>query len=112
MRGMQWRQVLIVSVLALVSLWLVSLIWDLAHKAEIAVQQAKEAQAAYQGLEARKSELESSLAAAATPRGQDAAIRTAFGVAKAGEEVIVVVPPAAPTTTPPVPWWQWLFGWL
>jgi len=52
--------------------------------------QATQAKAAYQELEARKATLTVDLAAANTPRGQDAAIRTAFGVARPGEEVIVV----------------------
>ena len=112
MRARQWRQWFVAAGLALVCLWLLSLIWSLAGKAEIAVQQATQAKAAYQQLEARKAELTADLTAAATPRGQEAAIRTAFGVAKPGEEVIVVVPPAAPTTTPARSWWQWFLSWF
>lgn len=112
MHPKQWRQGLLVGVLLIVSLWLVSLIWGLAGKAEVAVRQAHEAQSAYKELEARKATLAQNLAANDTPRGKDAAIRQAFGVAKPGEEVIVVVPPVAPTTTPSQSWWEWLFGWF
>lgn len=56
--------------------------------------------------------LEANLAALRSERGQDAAIRTAFGVARPGEEVIVVVPPEmkAPTTTQT--WWQKILDWF
>lgn len=103
---------MVVGVLALACAWLGYSIWNLATKAEIAVQQATQAKSAYQELEARKTQLTADLALANTPRGQDAAIRTAFGVAKPGEEVIVVVPPVAPTSTPPESWWQWLTSWF
>ncbi|MBI3572426.1 hypothetical protein HY091_02760 [Candidatus Kaiserbacteria bacterium] len=112
MRARGWRQVLAVSALALVSLWLVSLIIGLAQKAQIAIRQAREAETAYRDLEARKATLEVNIAASETPRGQDAAIRTAFGVARSGEEVIVVVPSASATATPPLPWLERLFNWF
>ena len=101
-----------IGALALVCAWLGYSIWNLATKAEIAMQQAAQAKAAYQELEARKAELTANIAASQTPRGEDAAIRTAFGVARPGEEVIVVVPPAtaAPTSTPP--WWEFWVGWF
>jgi cell division protein FtsB len=112
MRAKQWRQGVLIGVLLLACAWLASLIWGLAGKAHIAVSEAKQAKSQYQALEDRKTTLERNLAALATPRGQDAAIRTAFGVARPGEEVIVVVPPTAtaPTTTPS--WWEKLFGWF
>ena len=92
--------------------WLVSSIWGLAGKAHVAVSQANDAKRQYAELEARKAMLEANLAALATARGEDAAIRTAFGVARPGEEVIVVVPPATatPTTTPS--WWEKLLSWF
>lgn len=112
MRGRELRQGLILGVLILASFWLMSLIWGLAGKAEIAIREAHSAKRQYEALEKRKTALEGSLEALHTPRGQDGAIRTAFGVAKPGEEVIVVVPPsvAAPTTTPP--WWKRLWQWF
>ena len=78
----------------------------------MAVSQANEVKQQYQVLENRKATLEANLSALTTARGQDAAIRTAFGVARPGEEVIVVVPPATatPTTTPT--WWQKILNWF
>jgi cell division protein FtsB len=81
--------------------------WGLVGKAQIAVQEAHDAQRQYQALEERKNALEANLSALSTDRGQDAVMRTTFGVARPGEEVIVVVPPATTTTTTTTPsWWQ------
>ena len=112
MRTKQWRQGALIGVLLLAAFWLLTLIWGLAGKAHIAVSQENEAKWQYQALEDRKTTLEANLAALATDRGKDAAIRTAFGVARPGEEVIVVVPPTnvAPTTTPS--WWQQIMDWF
>ncbi len=112
MHAKQWRQGVLIGALLLVAFWLLSLIWGLAGKAQIAVSQAKEAKWQYQELEKRKTALEANLAALDTDRGRDAAIRTAFGVARPGEEVIVVVPPEvrAPTSTPS--WWQKILNWF
>ncbi len=112
MRAKQWRQGFLIGVLLLVAFWLVSLIWSLADKAQIAVTQANDAKWQYQALEERKAILQANLAALGTDRGKDAAIRTAFGVARPGEEVIVVVPPATatPTTTPS--WWEKFLSWF
>ena len=74
--------------LVLVSLWLLSLIWGLAGKVELAVAQAHDAKRQYQALEARRASLQENMDALSTPLGQDAAIRTAFGVARPGEEVM------------------------
>ena len=94
-------------------IWLAWLIWGLFWKEETARQAAVTAKTALTSLEERKSTIQADLNALSTPRGQDAAIRTAFGVAKPGEEVIIVVPTTAttaPTSTPS--FWQRLFGWL
>ena len=112
MRAKQWRQGLMTGVLLLVAFWLASLIWGLVGKAEVAVSQAHDAKAQYDELETRKGTLQGNLDTLATPLGKDAAIRTAFGVAKPGEEVIVVVPPTVATTTPPVPWWRSVLNWF
>ena len=112
MRARQWRQGILIGVLILIAAWLASSIWGLAGKAHIAVSQANQARAQYQALEERKTTLAANLAALATTRGQDAAIRTAFGVARPGEEVIVVVPPAAATATPELSWWQKILSWF
>ncbi len=112
MRVNQWRQGAVIGILLLVIFWLLSLIWGLAGKAQLAVSQANDVKSQYQSLESRKAALEASLASFSTERGQEAAIRTAFGVARPGEEVIVVVPPATatPTTTPS--WWQKVLNWF
>lgn len=112
MRAKQWRQGILIGILLIVAFWLATSIWGLADKAHIAVSQAGEAKWQYQALEERKAVLEANLAALATERGKDAAIRTSFGVARPGEEVIVVVPPVATTATTTEPWWQWLLSWL
>lgn len=112
MRAKQLRQGFLIGVLLLVAFWLATSIWGLVGKAHIAVSQANEAKWQYEALEERKAILEANLAALNTARGKDAAIRTAFGVARPGEEVIVVVPPVAPTSTPELSWWQKILGWF
>ena len=112
MRAKQWRQGLVIGLLVLVAFWLLTLIWGLAGKARVAIEEADKAQRQYQALEKRKTALEASLAALETARGKDAAIRTAFGVARPGEEVIVFVPPTPATTTPPLSWWQKILSWF
>lgn len=112
MRARRWRQGILIGVLLLIAAWLASSIWGLATKAHIAVSEADQAEAQYQALEARRTTLAANLAALATPRGQDAAVRTAFGVARPGEEVIVVVPPIAATATPALSWWQQVLNWF
>lgn len=112
MRGKDWHRGVLIGVLLLIAFWLGSMIWGLAGKAQIAISQANEVKGQYAALEARKTSLEANIAALETPRGKDAAIRTAFGVARPGEEVIVVVPPApAPPTAPPT-WWQKILNWF
>jgi cell division protein FtsB len=97
----------------LVAVWLGTLVVSLVQKAEIAWQAAEETKAEYASLSARKAALTASLDTLSTPRGQDAAIRQSFGVARPGEEVIIVVPPATTTEAPPPPtWWQKILGWF
>ena len=112
MRARQLRQGILISVLLLVVFWLLSLIWGLAGKAWIAVNEAHNVERQYQTLEERKASLEANLSALKTERGQDAAIRTTFGVARPGEEVVVVVPPTPATTTTPLSWWQKILSWF
>lgn len=112
MRAKQWRQGFLIGVLLLAAFWLLYLIWGLAGKAHIAVTQANDVKWQYQALEKRKATLEANMAALGTDRGKDAAIRTAFGVARPGEEVIVVVPPTPATTTPPLSWWEKILSWF
>lgn len=112
MHANQWQKGILVGLLLLVSFWLLSLIWGLAGKARIAISQAREVEQQYRSFEGRKIALTEDLAALATERGQDAAIRTAFGVARPGEEVIVVVPPSAPVSTSTRSWWQKVLSWF
>lgn len=112
MRAKQLRQGIIIGVLLVIAFWLAALIYGLAGKTFIAVFEARSVERQYRALEERKATLEANLAALVTPRGKDAAIRTAFGVARPGEEVIVVVPPASATTTPPLLWWQRVLNWF
>jgi cell division protein FtsB len=112
MHAKQLRQGFLIGILLLVIFWLLSLIWGLAGKANIAVSQAHEAKWQYQALEERKAMLEANLAALATERGKDTSIRTAFGVARPGEEVIVVVPPDPKTPTSSPSWWQQILSWF
>ncbi len=112
MRAKEWQRGLLIGILLLVAFWLLSLIMGLAGKTHIAVSQANQVRQQYDSLEARKASLEANLASLGTARGHDAAIRTAFGVARPGEEVIVVVPPVAATATPELSWWQKVLNWF
>ena len=112
MRQKQLRQGILLGLYALIALWLISLIWGLVGKARVAMNEARDAERQYETLEARRVKLQANLEALNTPLGRDGAIRTAFGVARSGEEVIVVVPPAEATTTPDKSWWQKLRGWF
>lgn len=112
MRAKQWREGVLISILLLVALWLGTLIWGLADKVRVAVSKAREASTEYRLTEERKASLEASVAALETERGKDAAIRTAFGVARQGEEVVVVVPLAVTTPTTTSPWWQKVLDWF
>jgi cell division protein FtsB len=111
MRTRQIKQGLLLGLLVLTIGWLFSSIWGLANKALVAISHARETKAAYELLESRRVQLEASLGALNTERGRDAAVRTAFGVARPGEEVIVVVPPPATTTPVELSWWKRLFSW-
>lgn len=112
MRRGQWRQGIITGILLFIALWLASLIYGLAGKTVVAVSEARRVRAQYEKLEERKRVLETNLAALGTERGRDAAIRTAFGVARSGEAVIVVVPPAEPEATSTPSWWKRLTSWF
>jgi cell division protein FtsB len=112
MRRMEWRRGILIGILLLICAWLASLIWGLGVKTHIAVSEATDAKHQYEELEARKASLQANVEALNTERGQDAAIRTAFGVARPGEEVIVVVPPAPATTTQEMSWWQKFLSWF
>jgi len=112
MRAKQLRRGMVIGVLLLVAFWLASLIVGIVGKAQIAVSEANNAKRQFQALEERRQALQANLSALATARGEDAAIRTAFGVARPGEEVIIVVPPATMTPTATPSWWQNFLDWF
>jgi cell division protein FtsB len=112
-RTLDVRQGVLIAFLVLVAVWLGTSVYSLAEKAEIAWRAAEETKAEYAALNARQEALTASINSLNTPRGQDAAIRQAFGVARPGEEVIIVVPPTAATSTPPPPtFWQRVMSWF
>ena len=106
------KQGVVIGILAVAALWLISLIWGLAWKAEVAVREETDARNQYEALEARKSTLEANLAELETPRGKDGAIRTAFDVAKPGEEVIVVMPAGSTTASTTRGFWSRMWRWF
>jgi cell division protein FtsB len=106
------REYAIAAVLALVIIWLISLIWSIARKEEIARGTVKETQAELTQTKEREAILEANLAELNTDRGQEATLRQTFGVAKPGEEVIIVVPEKETTAPPPVHWWNKVLGWF
>lgn len=112
MRTPPLRQGLSLGLLALVVVWLSVSIWGLLGKARIAMSEAREVEQQYVNIQARKASLQASVDALSTEYGRDAAIRTAFGVARPGEEVIVVVPPKEATTTPEPTLWQRVLNWF
>src|SRR3989344_5970415 len=112
MHTKQLRRGVLVGALVLVAFWLMSLIWGLAEKARVAVGQEAEVRHEFEGLEVRRHTLEANLAELDTPRGKDEAIRTAFGVAKAGEELFVEVPRPASSAHSTPGFWQRVRHWF
>ncbi len=107
------KQVLMASVLVLTAFWLGSAILGLLGKVHLAMSGARDVERRYEDLEKRQTALRADVTGLKTLRGQEAAIRQAFGVAKEGEEVIVVVPQAKATTTESVrAWWEEWFDWF
>lgn len=107
------RQGITAALLILVSFWFGMLIFGLVGKAQFAWQMSHQTQSDAQALSGRQNALEKSITKLNSPRGNEAAIRTAFGVARPGEKVIIVVPPKVPTSIPPQKtWWQNILDWL
>jgi hypothetical protein len=106
------KNTLLVSGLSIVAVWLLFSVIDLGHKAEIAWSAAQSAKAEARSLSSREALLTKHINDLNSARGQDAAIRTAFDVARPGEEVIVVVPPTNIEATTSPSWWDRHFGWL
>ena len=103
---------MVLAFLLIAIAWLSTLVWGIGGKTLFALRESRETHARYAAIEERRTVLERDLAVLETPRGEEAAIREAFGVAKPGEEVIVLVPPAESPPPVPVPWWKRIFkGW-
>lgn len=100
------REYVVAGILSLVILWLLSLIFNIARKEEIARHTVRETQAELSTLEERQATLEGNIKELDTERGQEATLRQDFGVAKPGEEVIIVVPEKEQPSPPPLPWWR------
>lgn len=107
------RAVILALVVALVPLSFAT--WSVYQRERAARTEARAAEAEHAELTARKSTLETSLKALATPRGIEAAIRERYPVVKPGEGVITLVdaPPASvATTTPPTDILDSIKNWL
>lgn len=99
------REYVIAAALALLIVWLVSLIFGIVRKEELARKTVAETKLELAELEEREATLQANLAELATDRGQEASLRQTFGVARPGEEVIIVVPEKQLPPPPPVTWW-------
>ena len=106
------RDAALCAFLALLAVWLGFRVYDLAGKADVAYQAAREAKVEAASLAQREADLNAHIADLKSPRGQDAAIRTAFDVAKPGEQIIVVVPPKTVAATSTPSWWERFLEWF
>lgn len=106
------REYVIAALLALVIVWLLSLIFSIARKEEIARKTVAETRAELTQLKDRETTLQGNLDELSTDRGQEASLRQTFGVARPGEEVIIVVPKKELPPPPPVPWWARVLSWF
>ena len=106
------REYIIAALLALVIIWLLSRIWSIARKEEIARQIVNETETELASLKEREEVLKGNIAELSTERGQEASLRQTFGVARPGEEVIIVVPEKNLPPPPELPWWQKVLGFF
>ncbi|MEK9160856.1 MAG: hypothetical protein AAB440_02350 [Patescibacteria group bacterium] len=106
-----FREGAIIALLVLVLLWLLWILWGIMEKEERARHAAMEAQAELLALTERKEILTENITELNTPRGEEATLREAHGVARPGEEVIIVVVDEQ-DVGPPLPWWRKVFGWF
>ena len=100
------REYALAALLALIIIWLLSLIWSIARKEEIARHTVKETRAELAMLREREETLQGNITELSSDRGQEASLRQTFGVAKPGEEVIIVVPEKEVPPPPKLPWWR------
>lgn len=100
------RQIGIVSFLCLIIIWLSVLVVGIYHKEQVARLTVNDTRSQLAALDARTSELSSTVHNLGTPRGQEGSLRETYGVAKPGEDVIIVVPKQATPPPPPSSLWE------
>lgn len=86
------REIGVISFLSLLVIWLGVLVVGIFNKEQVARLTVNDTRAQLAALDARSAELTSTVNQEDTSRGQEAAVRETYGVAKPGEEVIIVVP--------------------
>lgn len=96
--------------LVLTCVWLLFLVYGIFHKEKIARTTVKETKAELAAMQARKDTLAATVHGLDTERGQEASLRSTYGVAKPGEEVIIVVPKKELPPPPPPTFWSKLKG--
>ena len=106
------REYAIAALLSVVIIWLLSLVFGIARKEEIARRTVRETEAEFAQLKEREATLRGNLEELSTDRGQEATLRQTFGVAKPGEDVIIVVPEKHLAPPPSLPWWQKVLNWF
>ncbi len=112
-RRVPFKDMAIAALFSIGIVWALSLVWDIAAKEERAREGVAGTKQEFAALASREATLKRDLDELATPRGQEAAMREALGVARPGEEVIIVVPPEeAPPPPPKKHWWQGWFDWF
>lgn len=106
------KELAIIVLLILALAWLLWLLWGIIEKEERARSAANEARQELTALESRQKTLEENIAELNTSRGEEAALREAYGVARPGEEVIIVVPDPEGDQGKPLSWWRQFLGWF
>ena len=106
------REMGTIALLCLLIVWLGLLVVGIFHKEQVARLTVGDTRSEYAALDARTKTLAATVHDLGTERGQEASVRSTFGVAKPGEEVIIVVP-KKPTAPPPPPtFWEKVKGFL
>lgn len=100
------RELLIIAGLGLLIIWLIFLVISIAKKERIARNTAYDTKGQLAVLEERKNTLSQNIDELNTDRGQEAALRQTYGVARPGEDVIIVVPPKELPPPPELSLWQ------
>ena len=92
--------------------WLLSLLFGIVKKEEIARHAAESAKRDMEALEKREQILSQNLKDLETERGREASLRETYGVALPGEEVIIVVEPEAEKPLGELPIWRKFLGFF